>query len=237
MPVVLKRAKGGKIKCQQYLSAGEVAFVLDEHVQTVRRLIDRGTLKGFRLPRPKRERRVSLEALVEFIKHNQGYKQALARIEDGEQLVTSWPEETPPLCPRCRQHVDTGPWTRRVPRSVRRGRLPAKLHYSVVEVAWLLGITRWTLSHKLRNGFIPTLRLPSRWPTSPFRYVITRPMLIQFLQEHPEYAYAWHRLEGEGQPQSQPQNPPRDQSTRTCYRGGVMKSRGLPSPERRHVSE
>lgn len=86
MPKHLKKAIGETIPVASQYTCGQIAFLMQVSHRTAAKMIDNGTIKGFRMMSArlpdKRERRVLHSSLIAFIKWCPDYHFMLSRLEN-----------------------------------------------------------------------------------------------------------------------------------------------------------
>jgi len=193
MPQILKSAKGGKIAVKEFYTAGDLAFLMGVAHATAVRLIDRREIAGFWLPTKRRQRRITHNALIAFVRRNPGLRYMLERLKGYDPRV-DFPVGTEPP-PPARKIGPTAPWGPEHPRTARRGQIPQAEYYSAKEVAFLFGLTRRTIITKLDAKVIPGIKVRATGLTT-WKWRITHKALIAFIGQNPRYSYALDRIQG-----------------------------------------
>jgi hypothetical protein len=172
MRQILKMAADDGIPTARFFSTGQVAQALGVGRGVAIRLIDRRQICGFRLPGVRRDRRVTDQALADYLR----------RFRGAEPPV-------PPACPvRC-----AFPQSAHRPRTVKGGKITNKCTYSASEIAFVLGLARRTVIGKLEAGIIQAIRVPATGLTA-WTWRIPHGCLEKFLRDNPAYSYGWDRI-------------------------------------------
>ncbi len=194
MAQVLKSAKNGQIEVKALYTAGDLAFLMGVSHSTAIRLIDRGEIRGFMIPHKRRERRVTHQNLILFLRRYPGFSYMLDRL-NGYDPGMDFPGYTEPPQTPTRPIAATGPWSKARPRSVKRGKIPKAASYSANEAAFLLGLARETVVGKLSAGVIKGIKLPAAGLTT-WKWRVTHGALVAFVKQNPEFRFALDRLLG-----------------------------------------
>ena len=160
MPQILKSAKDGQIAVKEFYTTGDLAFLMGVSRATAIRLIDQREIRGLRLPTKRRQRRITHNALIAFVRRNPDFRYMLDRLNGYDPRV-DFPESDEPLPPARPIGRPAAPWGPEHPRSARRGQIPQAEYYSAKEVAFLLGLARRTVIAKLDAGVIPGIKVPA----------------------------------------------------------------------------
>ena len=193
MPQILKSAKGGKIAVKEFYTAGDLAFLMGVAHATAVRLIDRREIAGFWLPTKRRQRRITHNALIAFVRRNPGLRYMLERLKGydparrfsrGHRATTARTQDRP--------YRSMGA---RAPADGKRGQIPQAEYYSAKEVAFLFGLTRRTIITKLDAKVIPGIKVRATGLTT-WKWRITHKALIAFIGQNPRYSYALDRIQG-----------------------------------------
>jgi excisionase family DNA binding protein len=216
MPHTLKSAPDGTIPIQQFYSSGQVAMLLGTCRRTAVKLIDEGAIRGIRMPNERRRRRVSLGALLAFVRQNPGFGYVLDRLQGGDLRgalalhAEPLPSRQPP--PESPEH----------PRSVYRGRLPLAQFYTVPEAAFLFGLSRRRVVALLHGKSLIGCKVPATKPglITAWKWKIPHRNLINFVTANPRFEYALGRIQ-DGAPAAAVNRQPR------------AKARPAPGPDSR----
>ncbi len=194
MPQVLKSSPDGMIKVAASYSMGQIAVLLAVAHTTAVKLIDRGILRGVRLPTKRRVRRVMHGALILFVKRNPDFRYMLDKLDGYDSREIDFPGATEPP-PTTRPIADTGPWSKARPRSVKRGKIPQATSYSANEVAFVLGLARRTVIAKVEAGVIKGWKVPATGLTT-WKWRVPHGALVAFVKQNPKFRYALGRIRG-----------------------------------------
>jgi excisionase family DNA binding protein len=191
---MLKRAPGGRVKKARFYSTGELATLMGTSQSTAIRLIDQHEISGFFMPGKRRDRRVTHQALVAFVRRNPGFRFALENL-CGYHASDDFAESDESLPTPAHPVRSAPPRSPHRPRSVIHGKIQKKCTYSASEIAFVLGLARRTVIAKLQAATIQGVKLPATGLTS-WTWRIPHGRLEKFLQDNPRFSYAWTRLRG-----------------------------------------
>jgi hypothetical protein len=245
VPQTLKSSPDGRIQAASFYSVGQIAVLRGVSHTTVINMINQGVLAGYRMPTKRRDRRVTHQALISFVRRNPAFRYILDKL-DGYDSLVDFPEGTEPPQPTTRPMRYAPPRSSVRPRSVKRGKIPMAAAYSASEVAFVLGVSRRTVISKLKARLVLGIKVPSPGSTfSSWTWRVPHRCLTRFLRENSAFSYAWNRIQGcesgsdvppqvgEVRPRKEPLVPPgapgwkgRPHQTR---RGGFKKGPKLPN--------
>ena len=194
MPQILKSAKDGQIAVKEFYTAGDLAFLMGVAHATAIRLIDQREIRGLRLPTKRRQRRITHNALIAFVRRHPDFRYMLDKLNGYDPRV-DFPVGTEPPPPPTRKIGSAAPWSPEHPRSAKRGQIPQAAHYSAKEVAFLLGLARRTVIAKLAARVIPGVKVPATGLTT-WKWRIMHGALVAFVRRNPRYSYAMDRIQG-----------------------------------------
>ena len=194
MPQILKSAKDGQIAVKEFYTVGDLAYLMGVAHATAVRLIDQREIFGIWLPTKRRQRRITHNALITFVRRNPGLRYMLERL-NGYDPGGDFPESDEPLPPARPIGRPAAPWGPEHPRSARRGQIPQAKYYSAKEVAFLLGLARRTVIAKLDAKVIPGIKVRATGLTT-WKWRVAHRNLVAFVGRNPRYSYALDRIQG-----------------------------------------
>ncbi|MGO8900530.1 MAG: hypothetical protein ACLQU5_19610 [Isosphaeraceae bacterium] len=230
MPQILKSAKDGQIAVKALYTAGDLAFLMGVAHATAIRLIDQREIGGFWLPTKRRQRRVTHEALIAFVRRNPDFRYMLDKLKGYDPHV-DFPVGTEPP-PPARPIGSAAPRSPEHPRTAYRGQIPLAESYSTKEVAFLLGISRRYVVKKLNARIIPGIKVPATRADlfTTWKWRIMHGAFVAFVQQHPRFSYALDRIRGYGAGGAQDDCPARKEP---LIAPGAPGWRGRPHQTRR----
>jgi excisionase family DNA binding protein len=193
MPPVLKK-RNGRVQMSMFYTTGEVATLMAACRSTVIRLIDQGEISGFFMPGKRRDRRVTHNSMIMFVRKNPAFRYMLDKL-DGYEPSVDFPEGLEPSPALAVPVRSAPPRSAHRPRTVKGGKIPVAPTYSASEVGFVLGLSRRSVISKLDRGILRGFRFPASG-LSTFTWRVPIGWLAEFLRENPAYSYARNRIRG-----------------------------------------